>query len=133
VLNHEELLAEISKAISRIADVLPRAELHLGLYPTERMKETIALLYAKIIKFVQCAISYYKKGRLSKSITAIVKPFALSFKEIVEEIAECSKRADELANSASKAELRDMRIETHNLRAEVRDLRFQVRELSMGE
>jgi hypothetical protein len=133
VLNHEELLAEISKAISRIADVLPRAELHLGLYPTERMKETIALLYAKIIKFVQSAIGYYKKNRLSKSITAIVKPFALSFKEIVDEIAECSKRADELANSASKAELRDLRLETRNLRAEVLDLRFQVRELSVGE
>ena len=133
MLNHEELLTEISKAISRIADVLPRAELHLGLYPTERMKETIALLYAKIIKFVQSAISYYKKSRLSKSITAIVKPFPLSFKEIVDEIAECSKRADELANSASKAELRDLRIEARNLRAEVRDLRLQVRELSMGE
>jgi hypothetical protein len=133
VLNHEELLAEISKAISRIADVLPRAELHLNLYPTERMKETIALLYAKIIKFVESAICYYKRNRLSKSITAIVKPFALSFKQIVDEIAECSKRADELANSASKAELRDLRIVARNLLDEVHELRFQVRELSMGK
>lgn len=96
------------------------------------MKEMIALLYAKIIKFVQCAISYYKKSRLSKSVSAILSPFALSFKEILGEIAECSKRIDELANSASKAELRDLRIETQNLRAEVRDLRFLVREMAIG-
>ena len=133
MLNHEELLAEISKAVSRIADVLPRAELHLNLYPTERMKETIALLYAKIIKFVQSAICYYKRSRLSKSISAIVKPFALSFKQIVDEIAECSKRADEVANSASKAELRDLGILARHLLDEVRDLRFRFDELSMGE
>ena len=133
VLNHEELLVEISKAISRIADVLPRAELHLILYPTKRMKETVALLYSKIIKFVQSAISYYKRSRLSKSITAILKPFALSFKEILEEIAECSRRAEELASSASKAELRDLRIEAQNLRSEVRELRFQVREMAAGK
>ncbi|KAF2093915.1 hypothetical protein NA57DRAFT_61131 [Rhizodiscina lignyota] len=131
VLNHEELLAEVSKAVSRIADVLPRAELHINLYPTPRMKEAIAVLYAKIIKFVQSAISYYKKDRISKSFTAVVKPFALSFKGAVEEITECSKRVDELANSASKAELRDLRVETRTLRAEVQDLRFQVREMAM--
>lgn len=133
ILNHEELLAEISKAISRIADVLPRAELHLSLYPTARMKEAIAHLYANIIKFVQSAICYYKKGRLSKSFAAAVKPFALSFKGIVEEITESSKTVDKVANSASKAELRDLRIEQQFLRAEVEELRFQVREMAAGE
>ncbi|EJT75559.1 hypothetical protein GGTG_05492 [Gaeumannomyces tritici R3-111a-1] len=47
VLNHEELLTEISKTIARIADVLPRTELLSDLYPTPRMQEAVSLVYAK--------------------------------------------------------------------------------------
>lgn len=132
-MNHEELLAEIAKAVSRIGDALPRAELHVHLYPTDRMKGAVATLYAKIMNFVLCSITYYKKNRFSKSVAAVIKPFALSLKGIVEDIAEASRRVDELANSASKAELRDLRKETLGLRSEVQDLRFQVREMAFGE
>jgi len=72
------------------------------------MKVAISQLFAKIIQFVQSAVRYYKKGRLAKSITAVVKPFALSFKQIIDDITDCSRRVDELANSASKAEIRDL-------------------------
>ncbi|KAF5573751.1 Nacht domain-containing protein [Fusarium pseudocircinatum] len=35
IMNYEELLIQIAKAVSRIADVLPRTDLHLTLYPTD--------------------------------------------------------------------------------------------------
>ncbi|KXH49269.1 hypothetical protein CNYM01_06985 [Colletotrichum nymphaeae SA-01] len=117
VLNHEELLVEVSKAVSRIALVLPRIALHSVLYPTPRMQDAVSQLYAKIIEFALMAIKWYKKGKLSHSFTAIIKPFSLGFKPIVEEIAERSKHVDELANAAVKAEIRD-------LHAEMRDLRI---------
>ncbi|KAK1701990.1 hypothetical protein BDP67DRAFT_585715 [Colletotrichum lupini] len=113
VLNHEELLVEISKAVSRIALVLPRTELHSVLYPTPRMQEAVSQLYAKIIEFALMAIKWYKKGKLSHSFTAIIKPFSLGFKPIVEEIAERSKHVDELASAAVKAEIRDLHVNIH--------------------
>ncbi|KAI0021358.1 hypothetical protein F4780DRAFT_770257 [Xylariomycetidae sp. FL0641] len=110
VLNHEELLTEISKAVAKIADALPRTEMLSGLYPTPRMREAVSLVYAKIIDFAILAIKWYKKGKLKHSISAIAKPFGLSFKPILEEITERSRRVDELASAASKAEIRDLHL-----------------------
>ncbi|KAJ9131624.1 Nacht domain protein [Pleurostoma richardsiae] len=115
VLNHEELLVEVAKGVSRIADALPRAELHSDLYPTERVQEAVASVYAKIIEFDLLAIKFYKKGRLLHSITSIVKPFSLSFKPVVEEIMERSRRVDEEASMASKAEIRSQHFKIHQL------------------
>ncbi|KAK2779386.1 nacht domain protein [Colletotrichum kahawae] len=115
VLNYEELLVEVSKAVSRIADVLPRTELHSLLYSTPRMQETVAQLYAKILEFSIMAIRFYKKGKLSHSIASIVKPFSLTFKPIIEEIRERSIRVDELASALSKAEIRDLHVKINGL------------------
>ncbi|KAI1342484.1 hypothetical protein F5Y15DRAFT_412990 [Xylariaceae sp. FL0016] len=115
VLNHEELLTEISKAVAKIADVLPRTELHSILYPTERMQEAVALVYAKILEFSVVAIKWYKEGKLMHTFSSIAKPFSIKFKPILEEIAERSRRVDELASAASKAEIRDLHIKIHGL------------------
>lgn len=79
VLAHEELLAEISKAVANLGHVLPRTELHSILYPTTRMREAVALLYAKIIEFVVKAIKWCKKGKLKHALIAITHPFELKF------------------------------------------------------
>lgn len=110
VLNHEELLTEISKTIARIADVLPRTELLSVLYPTPRMQEAVSLVYAKIIEFLLMSVRWYKRGKLASSLYAIGKPFSVGFKPIVEELMERSRRVDELASAASKAEIRDLHV-----------------------
>ncbi|KAL8289573.1 hypothetical protein RB597_001272 [Gaeumannomyces tritici] len=92
VLNHEELLTEISKTIARVADVLPRTELLSVLYPTPRMQEAVSLVYAKIIEFLLISIRWYKRGKLASSLYAIGKPFSVGFKPIVEELTERSRR-----------------------------------------
>lgn len=114
-MNYEELLTQIAKTLTRIADVLPRSDLTAILYPTERVKEAVAQLYAHIIKFIQFAVRWYKKGKIAHSIAAILQPFQISCKDIVEEIAECSRRVDSLASAASKAELRDLHITVQQL------------------
>jgi hypothetical protein len=79
------------------------------------MQNAICQLFAKIIKFSQEAIKHYKKGRLAKSFSAVVKPFSLSFKHLIDDISQCSRHVDELANSASKAEIRDLHIQVQRL------------------
>lgn len=128
VLNHEELLTEISKAISRIGEMLPRTELHSELYPTERMREAVALLYAQIIEFALMAVRWFKKGKIMHAVAAIVHPFKLSFGPVIDEISELSRRVDELANAASKAEVRDAHAKIHSLERRM----SQILELMIG-
>ncbi|KAK7936658.1 uncharacterized protein PG986_015096 [Apiospora aurea] len=129
VLNHEELLAEISKAISLIADMLPWTVLHSELYPTKRMREAVARLYAKIIKFALMAVQWSKKSKVMHSVAAIIHPFKLSFSPIINEIAEHSQRVNELASAASRAEIRDQHAEIRDQHVEIHSLKREVGEL----
>ncbi|KAF4462916.1 Nacht domain [Fusarium albosuccineum] len=122
VVNHEELLAEISKAISRIADVLPRTELHSTLYPTDRIQEAVSMVYAKIIEFSIAAIKWYKKNKFMHAILSIIKPFSLSFKDIIDEVSDWSRRVDKLASAAAKAEIRGLHVDVHGLRERIHQL-----------
>ena len=110
MVNQEELIAQLSKALAQIADALPRIEIKNLLFPTEMMKGAVATLYAYIIKFCQRAISWYTEGRLKHILTSLTRPSALRFKDLVEEIAECSRRVDNLAVTSAQAEQRDMHL-----------------------
>ena len=74
------------------------------------MLTAVSQLYAHIIKFIQFAVRWYKKGKVAHGLVSILKPFQIAGKEVVEEIAECSRRVDRLASAASKAELRDLHL-----------------------
>ncbi|KAI0012089.1 hypothetical protein F4779DRAFT_126490 [Xylariaceae sp. FL0662B] len=115
MINHEELLAEISRAIINIANVLPRTRLLHDLYRTKEMQNGIASVYAKIIEFVLETVKWYKQNKLKHALSAVINPFKLSFKGIVDEIAERSRRVDELASVAVKAETRDVHMKVDAL------------------
>ena len=118
LMNHEELVHELAKAMCRIGDVLPQAELHLLLYPTPKMKELVVELYVQIIKFARRAIKWYRESRPKHIITSISRPYSLRFKDMVESISENSRRLEQLALSLSMAELRQTRLELQASRRE---------------
>merc|ERR1711939_346230 len=68
------------------------------------------------------AILWYKKGKLYHAIGSVINPWALSFKENVQEIDEQSRKIDRLASTASKAELRDMHHEIAEQRLQLSEL-----------
>jgi DNA-binding ferritin-like protein len=114
MINHE-LLIENSRAIRNIANVLPRTKLLYELYPTKEMQQSIANVYAKIIEFVLETMKWYKKGKLQHAISAVINPYKISLKSIVDEIAERSSGVDELASTAFKAELREVHLKIGSL------------------
>lgn len=121
---------QLSKSFSQIADILPRTDLSLVLYPTEMMKETVARLYAYIIQFVIHAVRWYKQGKFAHAWGSIAKPWALSFKPYFENVAEQAQRIEELARSASRAELRDAHLEIRETRYELKKAREEMQNLS---
>jgi hypothetical protein len=122
VINHEDLTKQLAKALSKIANVMPRTDLTLILYPTERMQEVVARLYASIMQFFQKAIRWYRKGRLSHAIGSIFSPWELSWRENLEEIDLQAREIDKMASSASKAELRDIHLEIAAQRSQLAEI-----------
>lgn len=116
------MIQKLAKVLCQIADILPRANLTLVLYPTAMMQDVLAQLYANIIQFMSQAIHWYKQGKLKHSISSVFRPWALSFEGIVESIKEGSIRLDKLADIAAKAELRDTHVEVIEMRQENRKL-----------
>ena len=116
------MITKFAKVLCQIADILPRANLTLVLYPTAMMQDVLSRLYANIIQVMSQAIHWYKQGKLKHSVSSVFRPWALSFEENVELIREGSIRLDKLADIAAKAELRDTHVEVIEMRLENRKL-----------
>ncbi|KAM5341919.1 hypothetical protein ACJ41O_014950 [Fusarium nematophilum] len=110
VLNHGTLVAQFSQALSVIAQLLPRTELSAELYQTNEMKDAVANLYAHILLFLQQAVRWYNVGPAGRALTALFKPFELSYKESIEQIMLCAQHIDDISSIASKVEIREIKV-----------------------
>lgn len=54
-MNHEDQIKQLVKACSRIADILPRAEVTLMLFQTDLMQSAVTDLYISILEFLRHA------------------------------------------------------------------------------
>ncbi|KAM7211291.1 hypothetical protein V8F06_013323 [Rhypophila decipiens] len=110
IINHGNLVAQFSQAISMIAEVLPITQLSLELYQSDHMKNAVANLYAHILLFLKQAVKWYTVGPAGRALTALFKPFELSYKDTLEQIRLCARTIDSIASISVKAEVRDMNI-----------------------
>jgi hypothetical protein len=93
------------------------------------MRDAVAYLYAQIIKFIQKDVTWYRMGALAHAWGSIVRPWALNFQGNVEDIKVLSQRVDERANTAEKAELRDVNREILEMRGEMQLAHGQIESL----
>ncbi|KAH6869119.1 hypothetical protein B0T10DRAFT_418954, partial [Thelonectria olida] len=115
VLNHESLVKELCKALSRVANTLGHVQLNLLLHPNEAMREKASALYLHIIEFVTRATQCYQKRRATRALLVLSSPFQLKFRNIVDDFLDTSRFVDRLALSLSQVEVRQMRIEHSSL------------------
>ncbi|EHK48580.1 hypothetical protein TRIATDRAFT_5974, partial [Trichoderma atroviride IMI 206040] len=94
--------------IAQIAESLPRAQLSSDLYPTPQMKVALEELYASVLNFLLKAYDWYKQEKLSHFLHSVTRPLHRVYADLVDEIAENSRRIDQLAAAAMQAECRDM-------------------------
>lgn len=78
------------------------------LYPTERMKQAVMELYAYLIRFLIRAYDWYQERTLVHLLHSITRPAELRYKDLIENISDCSLKVDRLALSGAQAEQRDM-------------------------
>jgi hypothetical protein len=115
VENQENLVITLAKGISQVADSLPRIELSTILYPTQRMKEAVAQVYAHIINFLIRAKDWYEEGKLLHVINSFARPAKLRYDDIIQDIEICTKEIDRLSTASARAEQRDIHLELQEL------------------
>ena len=125
VLNHEELVTELAKALARISDILPRTQLHLVLYPTEEMKRAVEELYAVLISFYQRALHWYQANRLKHVARALFKPFRLEFGDLVERINTQARSIESLAITMAHQEIRSIYVLVQECLSQQKAFRFE--------
>lgn len=98
------MVGDLSKALAKIGEALPRIQLEGALYQSLWMRDAISKLYAYILLFLQNAVQWYSAGRLRRAMYTFSRP--LLFGDIVAEINSCTAAIEAIANTSSHAELR---------------------------
>lgn len=119
VLNHEELVRNLAKACSCMAESLPRRDLSLILYPTSAMREAVARLYATLMKILLRALRWYRHGRVMHALSSIANLWGMEFEQELGDVEQQARAVDELAQSASRAELREAHFQIHEIRCDL--------------
>lgn len=108
VINHEKTVKGLAKALSEIADALPRVEMRSNLFPTERMRAAVSSLCADILKFLTRAHKWCSEGSLKRTIHSFTQPFDLRYSDILEDIRRGSYVVKDLAACGQLFELRQV-------------------------
>ena len=105
----------LTKGLCHVADSLPRVEFVTLLYPTRRMKQAVADLYAYILRFLIRAQNWYQESKLLHALHSFTRPAELRYADLIEEIEACTRTVDRLASAGAQAEQRDMHLKLQAL------------------
>ena len=113
--NHEATTSLISKALSQIADSLPRVELITVLYPTDRIRQAVSILYASLVRFFIRAHEWCQEGTMRHFWHSITRPPELRYKDLLEDITANSREINQLAAASSRVEIRDISLKLNSI------------------
>ncbi|KAL3605321.1 hypothetical protein FPOAC2_00264 [Fusarium poae] len=117
--NHEATICLISKALSQIADSLPRVELITVLYPTDRIRQAVSNLYANLVRFFIRAHEWCQEGTFRHLLHSITRPPELRYQDLLEDITANSREIDQLAAASARVEIRDISLKLNSIVAKL--------------
>lgn len=109
------MIEALAKGLCQIANSLPRIEFAIILYPTLRMKQAVAELYAHIIRFLIRARDWYQESKPLHILHALTRPVELRYADIMKDVEGCTKSVHSLASAGAQAEQRDMHLELQEM------------------
>jgi hypothetical protein len=120
--NHESTIALISKALSQIADSLPRVELITILYPADRIRKAVSNLYASLVRFFIRAHEWCQEGTMRHLWHSITQPPELRYQDLLEDITVSSREIDQLAAASGRVEIRDISLKLNSIVSKLNSL-----------
>ena len=109
------MIKALAKSFCQIADSLPSIEFALTLYPTLRMKQAVAELYAHVIRFLIRAQDWYQESRPLHILHALTRPVELRYADIIGDVDRCTSSVYGLASAGAQAEQRDIHLELQEM------------------
>ena len=122
-------MTELSKALAKIGDVLPRVQIDAALYNTPWMKEAISRLYAYILLFLQKAVKWYTMGSARRAVSSVLNPYSSSFQETIKEISRCTASVDDIASTSGRAEIRGLTLFLEESEKKLHAMQLRMNEL----
>lgn len=107
-MSHEATISALAMGLCKIGDKLPRVQLAVVMYPTARMKQAVAELYAHIIKFFIRTQSWHQENWVKHAWHSISRPVELRYSDLLSEIEMRSQMVHELTIAGSQAKQRVM-------------------------
>ncbi|KAK8076082.1 hypothetical protein PG994_003354 [Apiospora phragmitis] len=94
VVNHEKVIHRLSEGLVQIADLLPRAELTVRLYPIPPLRQTITKMYSHVLKFLVRALGWYQESKLMHALHSVTRPAELRYDDILVAISHHAEQRD---------------------------------------
>ncbi|VUC36835.1 unnamed protein product [Clonostachys rosea] len=107
IINHEALIEQFSRALVMIAELLPQFKVSPDLYRTEGMEWAVSGLYTVVLLFFKKAMKWYNVGPAGRAISAIFKPFELTYEDTLEGVKQFSDTIDIIARLEETIEARE--------------------------
>ncbi|KAI1323444.1 hypothetical protein F5Y16DRAFT_403464 [Xylariaceae sp. FL0255] len=108
VINHEKIATTLAKALTQLADTLPRVEVASILYPTERLKTAVVQLNIQILEFLSRAYTWYRENSFKRILHSITQPVELRYQDLLESMTTSSDVVRLVAECSQQVELRDV-------------------------
>ncbi|THX92860.1 hypothetical protein D6D03_10303 [Aureobasidium pullulans] len=129
VVNHSELLTKFATAFSEIGEALESALCSARLYGTVDMQTHISELYLQIMRFLEKAVKWYSQNTFKRVVSSMGRPWALSWKDNVDNIHALVAKVKDKSQTAMYAELRDTHVSVHNTELSVRKSGLSIQDI----
>lgn len=126
-------MEELALALTAISYLLPEVVLSAGLYHTDTMQRAVNSIYTEIITFFIKAAKWYKKHRITRLLSAIVKPFQLEYRSTLEKIRQFSAIIECISAGQSRTELRSISIAIPSIQAKLEQMGSQIEEITKAQ
>ena len=132
VVNHSELLTKFATAFSEIGEALKSALCSARLYGTVDMQTHISELYLQIMRFLEKAVKWYSQNTFKRVVSSMGRPWALSWKDNVDNIHALVAKVKDKSQTAMYAELRDTHVSVQNTELSVRNVEISVNQTELS-
>ncbi|KAH8662867.1 hypothetical protein BGZ60DRAFT_530024 [Tricladium varicosporioides] len=130
VVNQQNLLPRLATGLCHVAEILPRAELILLLYPTAQIKDAIVAMYAHILRFLMRALRWYQESKAKHALHAITRPAELRYDDLLKKILSLSDSLTRFAQVSGQAEQHDIHSKVKQHLSEQKAMQISVEQLT---
>jgi hypothetical protein len=102
------MLLELSKAVSKIGNALPRAQLQYDTFKTDQVQELLQELRTYIAEFLSRSLEWYEQRPLKHALKSFTSPYKLKFSDLEDKIDAVARQIDKVTQTLTQVKIMEM-------------------------